>query len=268
MKLILLMVIFKISNSTVKNPNSTDKFELYFLNSNTYDGSMEQLLFLCKTINSSTPIISWEINKNGIGSFNLSEVVIAKYFSNFTYVASLFAVRQILGLYSLDSILLVSVPSDSSVQVTCASDDGHVNISNQVTPIYEVNHTPQRQGPVFLLPVFESSNNGDNLNIGAYICVSNTTLGSQTLETNANDSFIFNSSFEFGAAENRPNSSRDYLTLQAIFLGQYQENLRTILYVNDSNISVVRCTAGNYRVEYQTNLIIRTSEKGRLNYRI
>ena len=243
----------------------TGNIKLKFLKNDTYNGSMEILLFSCTTIDSNT--LSWEINDFGIGAFHrpdgIEEVIFGNYL-NYTYVASLRSVRQNLTEYSIDSTFLVLAPSGSSLQVHCTNNIQNTNISNMATPIYTMNYTPQIRGSVALKPVVINStiNNGDNFNTRVYICTSGTASGIQTLRSITNVSFSFNSNSKLG--EKKSTNSRDHLMLQAISLGQHQQNLITVLYVNDSNNLGVSCTAGDDSVEYPTNFINAASDEGRL----
>ena len=243
----------------------TGNIKLNFLKNDTFNGSMESHWFSCTTINSNT--LTWEIYGIGIGTFHrpddIEEVIFGNNL-NYTYVASLRSVRQNLTEYSIDSTLIVFAPSGTSVQVNCASDNNYTHINNMVTPIYTMNYTPQTRGSVALKPVVINStvNNGDNFNTRVYICTSSTASGIQTLRSITNVSFSFNSNSKLG--EKKSTNSRDHLMLQAISLGQHQQNLITVLYVNDSNNLGVSCTAGDDSVEYPTDFINATSGEGRL----
>ena len=233
---------------------------------------MEYSVFSCNITNTTT--LSWEINGVGIGAFRYSylEDVIAGDNSNYTYLASLSSILlQNLGKYSFASKLFLLAAPGSLLQVKCTSDYDYNSTSNQATPLYQVKYTPRRQGSVVVQPVVLTNSitvsNGENLNINACICSSTIASGNQTWTTDGGDYIAFDSNSDFGTLKNRLANSRDTIRLQAISLGQHQQNFVSILYwSSNSNISVVRCIAGDNRVECPINFISGTSDEGRFMY--
>ena len=231
---------------------------------------MKYSFFYCNVFDS--PILSWEINRDGIGVFrngNL-DVVFPGITSSYNYSASLLSLRNTkLGETVFDSVLIVSAPLGLPVHVNCVGDHGSKNTSNLATPMNNDNFSPQNRLPVLMMmPIILNSTIITDAKTRAFMCASNGT-GDQTWETDFNDHLAFDPNSRIGTSTNRLANSRDTLRLQAISLGLVRGNFVSILYVTDDSVSQVRCISGPSRVEYPTDFITpATTVKGMLLYLI
>ena len=98
-------------------------------------------------------LLAWEIDGVGIGGFAYFGGVIIGSSINFIYYASLLSLRY--NMRQLDSILIVTAFTGSTVHVNCGSSNGmFVTTSNQVDPMNTEDNELIRNTSVNMQPVF------------------------------------------------------------------------------------------------------------------
>ena len=207
-------------------------------------------IFCCNIIEG--PNLSWEIRGEGIGVFDLKndlDRVIARNRSDYGYLATVLSRRRTGSrLYNFDSVLIVSIPNDSYVEVNCVSNSAHASISNRGTPGHEINGGPRGTNFLVMLPILTNATIVRNVSTRAFFCASSSQ--DQLWATNANDYIRFDSDSMFGSHRGRRTTSTNSLRLQAICLGQQNQQIVSILYVTDDVVSSVQCSDNRISVKY------------------
>ena len=240
--------------------------DLFFLKNEDTNNATTNSFFCCNVKNSDTLI--WEINRVGISQFEHLKDVIAGTTSYYSYSASLLSLRNNLGEYTLDSVIIVTAPTGLTVNVNCVSTRGSNTTSNLVDPINKEDNEPIRNDTVNVQPVFLTNTtivtDGNNINTRAFLCdsINSGDLSWEADTANRIEKIAFNSSSDIGRSDSRLTDEEDTVRLQAITLGEHHEKFYSILYVTDVTFEEVRCIAGGNTVEYSTpkNLISTTSE--------
>ena len=234
---------------------SAVEVDLFFLKNEDLNVPMTNSYFCCNVRNSGT--LTWEINGEGIGGFNGLKDVIAGTFSTYTYFASLLSMRNNSGQYTLDSVLIVTAPTGSTVNVHCITNEGVETISNQADPLNTENNEPIRNGTVNMQPVFLTNSiivsDGRNISTKAFLCDSINTVDlswETNTSSNTTNELALNSSSGIGISDFKLTDKGDTVRLQAMSLGKQQQRFYSILYVTDNTFKAVRCLAGGRAVEY------------------
>ena len=240
--------------------------DILFLKNEDIRGPTTNYFFTCNVKNSQTLV--WEIDGVGISEFEHLEDVITGTLSNKSYYASLISMRNSSEHFILDSVLIVTAPDGSTVNVTCVSNRHYKTISNQVDPRNTENHKPIRNASVNLLPVFLTNStietDSHNISTKAFTCATNSRdLLWEINTSNTTEYIAFNSSSDIGTSDSRLTNEGDTVRLQAISLGQHHRHFYYILYVTDNTFKGVRCLAGGRAVKYMAHKpIIVTPDEG------
>ena len=94
------------------------------------DSSYWDYYFLCNTVGAS---LLWEVNGTRFNRFESGEVgeALSGTLPSFTYTATLLSSKQLTdGQFTFDSILIVSVPGSSSLDVVCSNGPSSNRTSN------------------------------------------------------------------------------------------------------------------------------------------
>ena len=226
--------------------------DLLFIKKENINSFTSNLFFCCNVKNSL--LLAWEIDGIGIAVFDHLEDVIFGISHNFIYYASLLSLRY--NMRQLDSILIVTAPTGSTVHVNCVSSNGMlVTTSNQVDPMNTEDNEPIRNTSVNMQPVFLTNativSDGNNISTRAFLCYTNSSdLLWEADNSSGTDRIAFISNSDIGTSDSRLTDSGETFRLQAISLGKHNQNFYSILYVTDNTFEEVRCLAGGNAVKY------------------
>ena len=238
---------------------SATEVKLLFLKNDDINSSMTNSFFCCNVKNSKT--LLWEISDFGIGKFNHLEDVISNRMSIYTYFASLLSMRNNTGQYMLDSVLIVTAPTGSTVNVSCVSNRGiYKTISNKGNPTNtEYNKPIGNTSSVKMQPVFLTNStivsDGNDINTRAFLCgtINSSDLSWEANTSNAITHLAFSTKSDIGISYSRLTDERNTVRLQSVSLGRHLEKFYSILYVTDDTFEEVRCLAGGSTVEYSVH---------------
>jgi len=257
--MMLLLQLALILNLSIEVQS---EINLVYLRNETFNSSVTNSYFCCNV--NYGAILSWEINGNGIGAFTTDslEETLADVTLHYSYSASLLSLRSEGVNYIFDSVLVVSAPHGSTIRVNCVSDEGHNSISNLAVPMNNETNSRILLSSISMQTLFLTNStivsNGRNINTRAFMCSSNNTRD-QSWEVytadNSNDNLDFDTNSAIGLAHYRQSASRDTLRLQAISLGQHNQNFTSIIYLTDDTVVRVTCIAGGSRVEYPADFV-------------
>jgi len=203
------------------------------------DRNVWDFFFSCN-VNGSNLI--WVVNGIGVGEFLPEQLgtVHMESLSTFNYTSTLLSSRPMTADNQLNSIIVVSVPSNSTMTVECASDTGSdtTNNNRNVVP-------PPSNGNNSLIKLVQLWGDGivsDSLRTQCFMC--GVSSADQLWETNTNDQFALDTGFQLGSQDNVPSVDNDLLRLQTIYFAVSPLQLVSILLVTDSSFTDVTCSGG------------------------
>ena len=212
-------------------------------------GNERDLYFCC---NVQGPSMLWTINGISYGSFMPTELAVVHRESlpNFNYTTTLLSSRTDAGVHQLDSVMIVSVEGNITINVGCVSDTGSDFSNNTAKSTMQLLQANSSESPAPVIQMFQlwqrSVIRNDNTNTTCLMC--EVIFRNQFWWTNKGDVLGFDSEHSIGSEFHLPSTDNNFLRLQTILIALPPGRLISIFLLTDSSVSNVTCNAGDISV--------------------
>ena len=200
-------------------------------------------LFTC-SVNGA--YLVWVVNDTGLRVIHQGQVPIVfnEALLDFNYTSTVLSSRAE-GGGLLVSILMVSVSSNTNINVRCVSDNGSDVTSNRAMTGNTVLQRNSENGVVSMNHLWEDRHlvQGANSTTTCYICGVNSDH--LIWETNTKDHLGLISEFNLGKQVTFRAADENSLRLQTIFFARSPKNIVALFLVMDSSVSEVSCRTGS-----------------------
>ena len=202
--------------------------------------------------NAEGPNLQWVINETGFMVFYPGELnnIFGERTETFNYTSTLLSSKQEVGTgnHHLDSILIVSVLGNITVEVQCVSGTNR-NFSNNRKRLNSHSKLNSSSDVVLFKlwerPIVRSLDNAFT-NTSCFLCGSD--FNSQTWQTNEKDQLGLDSMLSLRNQFSIPPAAVHFVRLRTILFAKSPKQLVSIFLVTDSSVSSVSCSAGGTSV--------------------
>ena len=223
-------------------------------------GNEWDFYFVC---NVQGPDMQWVINGTNYGSFfpGQLQVVGRESLPDFNYTTTLLSSRTIgAGVHQLDSILIVSVVGNITIDVGCVSDTGSDFSNNRKTSTSQVLQTPFQSPVIRMVQLWKGDVVQGEGNTTTTCLLCEVNYSNQFWETSNGNLFGFDNQNNIGSALSLPSTNNIFMRLQTILIDKPPQRLISIFLLSDSSVSHVNCSAnGNSVSSAQLSRIQNTS---------
>ena len=202
--------------------------------------------------NAEGPSLQWVINETGYRVFHPGELhrIIGEPTETFNYTSTLLSSKQAVGTgnYHLDSILIVSVLGNITVEVQCVSGTNRNFANNRKRLNSNLRSNSSSDVVLFKLwerPIVRSLDNAF-ANTSCFLCGGD--FSSQTWQTNEKDQLGLDTMFSLPKQLSIPSTADRFVRLRTILFAKFPTQLVSIFLVTDSSVSSVSCSAGGTSV--------------------